>query len=62
MLFKKSKTIESTSPIKSTKNEMELDWSAQDHACKTEFSKEISLLISLVMIDASQFIASGKSG
>lgn len=36
MLFKKSKTIESTSPIKSTKNEMELDWSAQDHACKSE--------------------------
>ena len=36
MLFKKSKTIESTSPIKSTKNEMELDWSAQDPACKSE--------------------------
>jgi hypothetical protein len=36
MLFKKSKTIESTSPIKPTKNEMELDWSAQDHACKSE--------------------------
>jgi predicted DNA binding CopG/RHH family protein len=36
MLFRRSKTKESTLPIKQTKNETKLDWSGQDHNCKKE--------------------------